>query len=94
MTVLHVDLELKPGAAPALEKTYREVFRPAISAQEGFADVALLRPRSEGEDYRLVIVFQSEPLRQEWVASDLHQKVWPQMQSHCARYSVRLYEPT
>ena len=93
MTVLHVDLQLKPGAASELEKTYREVFRPAISAQEGFLDVALLRPTSEPDEYRLVIVFQSEPLRRKWVASALHQEVWPPMKSHCTKYSVRLFEP-
>lgn len=93
MTVLHVDLKLKFGAAPGFEHTYREVFRPAISAQEGFADVMLLRPTSEEDEYRLVIMFQSEPLRQKWVASALHQNVWSQMESYCAKYSVHLFEP-
>ena len=32
MVALHVDLQLKPGAGPELEKTFRDVFRPAIPA--------------------------------------------------------------
>ena len=47
MFVLFVDMKLKPGAQAGLEKTYTETFRPAISKQEGFRDVELLRPNQE-----------------------------------------------
>lgn len=89
MVALHVDLQLKPGAGPALEKTFRDVFRPAISAQPGFARVALLKSVSEADSYRLDIEFQSEELRLNWVATGLHQQVWPQMAAHCAGFSVK-----
>jgi len=89
MVALHIDLQLKPGAAPELEKTFREVFRPAISVQDGFSAVALLQPASEGADYRLVIQFESEPHRLKWVATDLHQQVWPRMEAHCANYALK-----
>ena len=36
MFVLFVDIKLKPGSQQALEKTYTEIFRPAITRQEGF----------------------------------------------------------
>ena len=48
MFVLFVDMRVKPGSQPALEKTYNDVFRPAIARQEGFRDVELLRPNQEG----------------------------------------------
>jgi len=87
MVALHVDLQLKPGAGPELEKTFREAFRPAISAQPGFSRVALLRSTSEADRYRLVIEFQSEELRLNWVATDVHQQVWPTVEAHCASFA-------
>ncbi len=89
MVSLHVDLLLNPGAGPELERTFREVFRPAISAQPGFSRVALLRSQSEADRYRLVIEFESEGLRLNWVATGLHQQVWPRMEAHCASYTLQ-----
>jgi heme-degrading monooxygenase HmoA len=91
MFVLFVDMKLKPGAQPALEKTYTEVFRPAISRQEGFRGAELLRPNQESGQWRLSIAFESHALQKKWVAIDLHQVVWPQMESHFADYSVNDY---
>jgi heme-degrading monooxygenase HmoA len=91
MVALHVDLQLKPGAGPELEKTFRDVFRPAISAQPGFSRVTLLRSTLEADSYRLTIEFQAESLRLNWVATDLHQQVWPQMEAHCASYSLKSF---
>jgi heme-degrading monooxygenase HmoA len=91
MFVLFVDMKLKPGAEPALEKTYTEVFRPAISRQEGFRGVELLRPNQADGQWRLRLAFESHALQKKWVAMDLHQEVWPQMESHFADYSVNDY---
>jgi heme-degrading monooxygenase HmoA len=89
MVALHVDLQLKPGAGPELEKTFRDAFRLAISAQPGFSGVALLQSTSEADRYRLVIEFQSEELRLDWRATDLHQQVWSRMEAHCVGYAVK-----
>ena len=91
MFVLFVDMRVRPGAQPALEKTYTEIFRPAISRQEGFRGVELLRPNQEGGEWRLRIAFESHALQKKWVALDLHQEVWPQMENHFADYSVNDY---
>jgi heme-degrading monooxygenase HmoA len=91
MFVLFVDMKLKPGAQAALEKTYTEVFRPAISRQEGFRGVELLRPNQAEDQWRLSIAFESHALQKKWVAMDLHQEVWPQMESHFADCSVNDY---
>ena len=91
MFVLFVDMKLKPGAEPDLEKTYTEAFRPAISQQEGFRGVELLRPIRAGGDWRLSFAFESRDLQKKWVALDLHQVVWPQMQSYFADFSVNDY---
>ncbi len=91
MFVLFVDMKLKPGAQAGLEKTYTDTFRPAISKQEGFRDVELLRPNQAGESWRLRIAFESHDLQKKWVAMDLHQVVWPQMQAYFADFSVNDY---
>ena len=91
MFVLFVDMKIKPGAQQALEKTYTETFQPAITKQEGFRAVALLRPNQDGGEYRLSIAFASHDLQKKWVASDLHQIVWPQIEIHTADYSVNDY---
>jgi Antibiotic biosynthesis monooxygenase len=52
MFVLHIELKVKPGLQHTLEKTYLERFRAAISAQEGFSAVQLLRSTSNDENYR------------------------------------------
>jgi len=91
MFVLFVDMSVKSGSHPDLEKTFSEIFRPAISRQEGFRDVELLRPNQDGGEYRLRIAFEVHDLQKKWVASDLHQQVWPQIEGHCAGYSVKDY---
>lgn len=92
MFVLHVDLEVKPDSRHALEKIYVETFRPAISRQEGFSAVALLRPKDDGNRYLLSIVFDHQSFQQKWVGTDLHQEVWPQMERHCVQYSIMSYD--
>jgi heme-degrading monooxygenase HmoA len=95
MFVLFVDMKIKPGSEQALAKTYTETFHPAISQQEGFRGVELLRPNPDQDkysgEYRLRIAFETHALQQKWVAIPLHQEVWPQMESHCAGYSVAQY---
>lgn len=91
MFVLHVDLAVKPGAQQELESVYRQVFHPAISAQSGFHSAGLLRPKEDGLGYRLTIAFADRESQQKWVATDLHQQVWPQMESPCSGYTVNYY---
>lgn len=92
MFVLHVELKVKPGSQGSLEDTFTTTFVPAISQQHGFQSVKLLRPADDSEgDYRLSIAFDYRDSQQKWVATDLHQVVWPQMESHCDEYSVNQY---
>lgn len=90
MFVVHVGLAVKPGQEQALEKSYSGPFKTAITAQEGFGRVSLLRPNDGGE-YLLIIFFQDQALQQKWVATELHGQVWSQMESHLAGYTVKTY---
>jgi heme-degrading monooxygenase HmoA len=91
MFVLHVEIKPKPSSQAALEKTYLETFLPAISRREGFVSVNLLRPVQDGGGYRLSIAFDNMASQQQWVATDVHENVWPQMENQCAAYSVMYY---
>ena len=81
---LHVEMEVDPAREKELLTNYRQTFRPAIVKQPGFVDVKLLKFRSVASGtvkstapYRLLISFQTEEQRLKWVATDLHQQVWP-----------------
>jgi heme-degrading monooxygenase HmoA len=91
MFVLHVDLKARSDSSRILEKTYREVFRPAISSQPGFDQVMLLQSATDQNGYRLVIAFQDEPSQKAWVATNLHQEVWPKMEKNCS-YKVEIFQ--
>lgn len=88
MFVLIVDIKVKSGREQDAEKTYRGPFRPAILAQPGFVSVEFLRPQG-GADYALIIAFESQTAQQAWVATDLHTKVWSQMEANFDSFSVR-----
>src|SRR5262245_36212297 len=84
---LHVDLEIDPAKEKEMLANYAKIFRPAITKQPGFVEVKLMKLRNAvvGKapapfTHRLVISFQTEEQRQKWVATDLHQKVWPEME--------------
>jgi hypothetical protein len=47
-----------------------------------------------GINYRFALTYQSEALRQKWVASDIHQQVWPTIENTLAtkNYTVMLFD--
>ena len=47
-----------------------------------------------GVNYRFALTFQSEELRQKWIASDVHQKVWPTIENTLStkNYTVMLFD--
>jgi heme-degrading monooxygenase HmoA len=93
MFVLHVDLKVRSGSSKALENTYGDIFRPAISSQPGFDRVLLLQSSTDQSEYRLVIAFQDEPSQKKWVATKLHQDVWPRMEKNCSSYKAETFLP-
>ena len=75
---------------------FNDLFSPAIRKQPGFVHVRLLRLRGQAPDFnfRLLIGFESEEQRQQWVATDVHQEVWPAIERTLkgSKYAVRLYD--
>jgi hypothetical protein len=65
------------------------VYRPAGAKFEGYIDLRLLKLHSvlmgqgpAGMNYRFSITYETEELRQKWIHSDVHQVVWPTLQSY------------
>lgn len=98
---LHVDLSVDPAKEQEMLHNFKTIFRPAASKQPGYIDVQMLKFRSavqgkvpEAGNYRFVLTFVSEELRQKWIASATHQKVWPTIENTLKSkdYTVLLYD--
>jgi heme-degrading monooxygenase HmoA len=81
---LYIWLTAKPGHEAEMEKTFREVFYPAVSARKGFRSALMVRKPGTAE-YTVRLSFDTEELRMEWVASDAHQQAWPALEGHAAK---------
>ncbi len=80
---LHIWLTAKSGQAEALQKTFAEVFYPAVSSMPGFRSALLMR-KPATDKFTVRLSFDTEEQRMEWVASDKHQRAWPALSSHSA----------
>ncbi|HZS52479.1 MAG TPA: hypothetical protein VFA54_16535 [Bryobacterales bacterium] len=98
---LHLDLAVDPAREQEMLHNFRTIFRPAASKQPGYIDVKMLKLRSTlqgaapaGGNYRFVLTYASEELRQKWVNSEVHKKVWPTIENTLKSkdYSVLLYD--
>ena len=98
---LYVDLSVDPAKEQEMLHNFKTIFRPAASKQPGYIDVQMLKLRStiqgkapEGANYRFVLKYASEELRQKWIASAIHQKVWPTIENTLTtkNYTVLLYD--
>ena len=98
---LHVDLTVDPAKEKEMLHNFHTVFKPAATKHPGYIDVQMLKLRSAlagsaptGVNYRFVLTYASEELRQKWVASAVHQKVWPTIENtlKTKSYIVLLYD--
>jgi len=87
MIELYIYLEPNAGMEAQLESVFRDSFVPAISIQEGFRRVALIKARDALRQYQIVLAFDSEDLRMKWVDSKEHQEAFPKVAALCQRVS-------
>ncbi len=82
-------------------ETFHGAFAPAMRRQPGFVDVKLLKFRKPvaGEpptkaNYKLIISFQTEQQRLQWVATSEHQRLWPKIEETLTgmKFNAMLYE--
>jgi hypothetical protein len=95
--VLEVDLSVDPAKEKEMLDHFHNTFKPAATKFTGYIDVKMLKLHSalmgaapEGLTYRFQLAYQSEELRQKWVASDVHQKVWPLIENTLKSKSYRV----
>ena len=102
----HIRLYVEMDVAAAREKemldTFHNVFVPEAVKHEGYIRVKMLKRRSliqgsapKQHNYRFELEFESEQLRQKWIASAEHQRVWPLVERTMTTlkdYPVVLYD--
>jgi hypothetical protein len=102
----HVRVYVEMDVAPAREKemldAFHNTFVPEAVRHQGFVRVKMLKRRSvvqgnvpPSHNYRFELEYENEELRQKWVKSDGHQRVWPLIERTMttrANYPVTLYE--
>jgi heme-degrading monooxygenase HmoA len=98
---LHVDLSVDPAKEQEMLHNFKTTFRPAAMKQPGYIDVQMLKLDTalQGSmpaalNYRFVLTYTSEELRQQWVASETHKKVWPTIEKTLSstNYTVLLFD--
>jgi antibiotic biosynthesis monooxygenase (ABM) superfamily enzyme len=98
---LHVDMSVDPAKEKEMLHNFETIFRPAAIKYPGYIDVKIIKLRSAlmgtapaGLNYRFVLTYQSEEMRQKWVASAIHQKVWPTIENTLSskNYTVLLFD--
>ena len=101
MIQLHLDLKVNPAKEQEMVQYFETVFRPAAQRFDGYIDVRMLKLRAAlmgaapaGVNYRFSLVYESEELRQKWVTSDVHARVWGGMEKtfSSTNYDVLLFD--
>ena len=102
----HIRLYVEMDVAPAREKemldAFHNVFVPEAVKHAGYIRVKMLKRRTfiqgtapKNHNYRFELEFESEELRQKWIASAGHQRVWPLVERTMTTlkdYPVILYD--
>jgi hypothetical protein len=98
---LHVDLAVDPAREKEMLHNFETIFRPEAARHPGYIDVKMLKLRTAlqgsapaGVNYRFSLTCRSEELRQKWVASPEHQRVWPTIENTLTskNYTVLLFD--
>jgi hypothetical protein len=99
---LYVEMDIAPARERELLDTFARVFVPEAEKHPGYIRVKLLKRRSilqgtapASHNYRFELEFESEELRQKWIASAAHQRVWPPVERTMTTlkdYPVVLYD--
>jgi heme-degrading monooxygenase HmoA len=92
VTVLQIYLRCMEGKEAELETRFRDTFHPAISLQKGFLGAQLIRAVDDPLRYHIEFTFESEELRQGWVASDDHQHAVPVLKALCSDWSFARFD--
>jgi hypothetical protein len=81
---LYVEMEVPPAREREMLDAFHNTFVPEAVKHDGYIRVKMLKRRTvlmgtvpPAHNYRFELEFESEELRQKWIASAGHQRVWP-----------------
>ena len=99
---LYVEMDVPPAREREMLETFHNVFVPEAVKHQGYIRVKMLKRRAvlqgtapPNHNYRFELEFESEELRQQWITSVGHQRVWPQVEKTMTTvkdYPVVLYD--
>ena len=99
---LYVEMDIAPEREREMLDLFHKQFVPEAVKHEGYIRVKMLKRRSviqgsvpPAHNYRFELEFESEELRQKWIASAAHQRVWPpveKMMTTLKDYPVVLFD--
>jgi len=99
---LYVEMDVAPAREREMLNLFHNQFVPEAVKHEGYIRVKMLKRRSiiqgtapAAHNYRFELEFESEELRQKWIASPEHARVWPPVEktmTTLTNYPVVLYD--
>jgi hypothetical protein len=99
--VLYCDMPVDPAREQEMLDAFHNHFKPVAQRHEGYIDLKIVRlrkviqggpPPAPDINYRFQLTYQSEELRQKWIASADHARNWPLIENTLTdkRYLVLL----
>jgi soluble lytic murein transglycosylase-like protein len=88
--VLYCDLAIDPAREREMLDAYHHHFKPVAQKHRGYIDLKMLKLRkviqggpapAKSINYRFQLTYQSEELRQQWIASEDHARYWPMIEN-------------
>ena len=99
---LYVEMDVAPAREREMLNAFHNTFVPEAVKHDGYIRVKMLKRRTivqgtapAAHNYRFELEFESEELRQKWIASAEHQRVWPLVERTMTtqkNYPVVLYD--
>ena len=99
---LYVEMDVAPAREREMLDAFHNTFVPEAVKHDGYIRVKMLKRRAviqgttpPAHNYRFELEFESEELRQKWIASAAHQRVWPLVEKTMTtqkNYPVVLYD--
>jgi hypothetical protein len=99
---LYVEMDVPAAREKEMLDLFHNTFVPEAVKHEGYIRVKMLKKRAvllgtapKEHTFRFELEFESEELRQKWIASAGHQRVWPpveKMMTTTKDYPVVLYD--
>jgi len=98
---LFVEMQVDPAQEKEMLSNFHTIFVPEAKKHPGYISVKMLKFRQvmQGDEkpanYRFELLFESEELRQKWINSPEHKRVWPTVEKFIKSqkdYPVVLYD--